>query len=169
MTTRRTLDKSNAAGRAGQTRIESILEQYAKQGRAKIRKIDPPLKVMGTGPRRKVIFLENPWLDYGGVWTERHNRAIQIEVKHTEDERLPLGTSGVSHNQIRAIRDWTEAGTITAVAWVRATEIRIIPGHELLMAWDAGAKSLRWRHIPPCPRGEGFVEFDILSDLAERT
>jgi penicillin-binding protein-related factor A (putative recombinase) len=160
--------RSNDAGKSFQTRLESIFLGYRKAGRADIEKIDPPLKVYGTGAKRSVVFLENPWLDYSGVWTESGGRAIHIEAKSTEGERLALGGSGVSDNQIKALRRWTNFGAVAAVAWHHGNEIKIVPAKELLDAWDAGAKSMQWRHLPAVERGMGLVEFDILAALAAR-
>lgn len=161
--------KSNDAGKAFQARMKSIFDGYRKARRADLEKIDPPLKVYGTGAKRSVVFLENPWLDYSGTWTERAGRAIYIEAKATAGERLGLGSSGVSDSQIRNLRRWTAAGAIAAIAWEFDNQIKIVPARELLDAWDAGAKSMQWRHLPPVARGMGLIEFDILTALAERT
>ncbi len=168
--TKATLDarRRNDAGKSFQSRLESIWLGYRRSGRADIEKIDPPMKVYGTGPRRNVVFLENPWLDYGGAWTEQGGRAIYIEAKSTEGERLSLGNSGVSDSQIKALRRWTRAGAVAAVAWHHGNEIKIVPARELLDALDAGAKSIHWRHLPAAPRGLGLIEFDILTALADR-
>lgn len=169
MTTPISARKSNDRGKALQARLESIWLGYRKAGRARIEKIDPPVKVYGTGPRRSVVFLENPWLDYSGAWTEQGGRSLHIEAKSTDGERLSLGGSGgVTNNQVAALRKWSEAGGVAALAWGHANEIKIIPARELLDAWDAGAKSIQWRHLPAVPRGTGLVEFDLLAALAER-
>ncbi len=160
--------KSNDAGKSFQTRLESIFDGYRLAGRADIEKIDPPLRVYGTGARRNVVFLENPWLDFGGTWTEAGGRAIYIEAKSTAGDRLALGNSGVSDSQIKALRRWTKSGAVAAVAWLHANQIKIIPARELLDAWDAGAKSMKWRHLPEVERGLGLIEFDILAALARR-
>lgn len=159
--------KSNDAGQGFQTRLESIFAGYRKAGIADIEKIDPPVKIMGGGKFRRVIFMENPWLDFGGTWSQQGGRAIFIEAKSTEKDRLSLG-SGVSDNQIKALRRWTKSGAVAGVAWLHSNQIKIIPAIELLSAWDAGAKSIRWQHLPAVERGLGLIEFDILGALAER-
>ena len=168
-TATRLAKKSNDAGKAFQSRIESIFLGYRKASRADMEKIDPPLKVYGTAARRSVVFLENPWLDYAGTWTEQGGRALFIEAKSTEGERLGLGSSGVSDGQIKSLRRWSNAGAIAAVAWFHRDQVKIIPARELIDAWDAGAKGIQWRHLPAVPRGTGLIEFDILASLAERT
>jgi hypothetical protein len=164
----RQANKSNSAGKGFESRLASIFLGYRKAGRADIEKIDPPLKVYGTGARRNVVFTENPWLDFGGVWTEQAGRAIFIEAKYTDGDRLALGNSGVSDNQIKALRRWTKAGALAAVAWGHDNQIKIVPARELLDAWDAGAKSMKWKYLPTVDRGLGLVEFDILAALAQR-
>jgi len=168
-TASRNARKSNDAGKAFQTRLELTIMGYRAAGRADLEKIDPPLKVYGTGARRNVVFLSNPWLDYAGVWSEMGGRSLHLEAKSTEGERLGLGGGGVSDNQIAAMRRWTRAGAIAAVVWHHRDAMKIIPARELLDAFDAGARGLQWRHMPAVPRGTGLIEFDILAELAART
>lgn len=161
-------NKSNDRGKSLQSRLESIWEGYRKAGRAKIEKVDPPVKVMGSGAKRRVIFMDNPFVDYAGAWTEQGGRSIHIEAKSTDKPRLSLGGSGVTNNQIANLRKWTAAGAVAGLAWGHGNEIKIVPARELLEAWDADAKSIQWHHIPSSPRGFGLVEIDILATLAER-
>lgn len=163
-----TARKANHRGKAFQGRLESIFLGYEKGGHATIRKVDPPVKVFGTGKQRSVVFIDNPWLDFHGTWTDQGGRAIAIEAKATDGDRLAMGTGGVTQDQLDSIWRWHSAGAITAVAWERGPEIRILTGPEIIDAWNAGAKSIQWRHASPVPRGIGWVEFDILAVLADR-
>jgi penicillin-binding protein-related factor A (putative recombinase) len=160
---------SNSLGQAFQTRLASTLSGYRRAGIADLQKIDPPVRVYGTGIGRRVVFLENPWLDYAGTWTARGGRAIHLEAKATEGERLPIGKAGVSESQLAALRRWTAAGAVAAVIWGHADEMRVVTAQALLAAWDAGAKSIQWRHLPAVHRGTGLIEFDILGEIEART
>lgn len=160
---------SNTVGQAFQSQLESTLLGYRKAGRADVEKIDPPVRIYGSGIHRRVVFLTNPWLDYSGAWTEQGGRAIHLEAKATEGERLAMGGSGVSESQLEALRRWTAAGAVAAVIWGHRDSMRVVTAREILAAWDAGAKSIQWRHLPAVARGTGLVEFDILAELANRT
>lgn len=166
---RRLPNQSNRAGQAFQKRVELGFVALRRAGRATIEKIDPPVRVVGTGQFRRVIFLENPWLDYGGVWTEAGGRAMQIEAKSTEQPRLPVGRpGGLTAQQTANLIGWHRRGVACAVLWGHGDETRILTAEEIESAVDAGAASIRWRHVPAVPRGTGGLEFDWLAELARR-
>src|SRR6187402_1485458 len=70
--------------------ISKLAQAYAARWIATLEKVEPPVRVIGFGPARKVIFLKNPFLDYVGTWTAAGGRAIFIEGKSTAEDRLPL-------------------------------------------------------------------------------
>ena len=161
--------QANHNGGAFQTRLELTFLGYKDQNRAHLEKVDPPIRVMGGGKNRRVIFMKNPWLDFGGVWTEQGGRALHLEAKSTTDPRLSIGSDhGVTADQVDAIRRWSAAGAACAVVWWHADQMKIITAPELLDCWNSGAKSIKWRHVPAVHRGTGLIEFDILTELAAR-
>ena len=160
--------RSNENGQAFQSCLELTLLGYRSARIADLEKIDPPLRVYGTGAKRNVIFLNNPWLDYGGAWTANGGRAIYLEAKSTEKPRLGLGTNGVSDSQLAALRRWHDAGAAAAVVWGYGGQMKIITAMETLTAFDSGAKSVQWHHLPAIHRGTGLVQFQILEELAAR-
>lgn len=158
-------------GKAFEETITSHCEAYRAQGRAKIHKVDPPSRVVGRGADAQVIYQENPFLDFVGTWTESGNRAIMLEAKSTAKHRLAIDTrkGGLTRDQITAMRDWARAGTVTALLWHRSDlqEIKVVGLETIDWAVANGARSLRWADFQPCLRGQGYIRFDFLAELAD--
>lgn len=147
--------------------LETIFSAYLAQGRACIKKIDAPTKVMG----KRVIFLENPWLDFGGAWTERGGRLIKIEAKTTEEPTLRIGgTGGLTESQWGNAMDWQRAGALVLILWRYKGEIRVTtPAMAMHACRENDRKSLRWCDAHPLPTGHGWVRFDPLTWAARLT
>lgn len=164
--------KTPNKGTAFERRLESIFHAYMRQGRAKIHKVDQPIKVMGGGAgRKRVVMLENFHLDFVGTWTEHAGRTIILEAKYTEDRRLRIDRSGgVTESQMANLRAWRAAGAATAVAWGMGDAIKLVTVEMIDAAIDeTGRVSLRWCDAVPVPAGEGYVTHDILAALAALT
>lgn len=157
-------------GRAFEEILEEHCETLEKTGRAKIHKVDPPSKVVGRGPKAKVIYQANPFLDFVGSWTERDNRSIMLEAKSTAEHRLAIDTKkgGLTTAQIDSMRLWARAGTITALLWFRSDlqEMKVVNFETIDFAVACGNRSLRWDDFQPCTRGGSpFLRFDFLAEL----
>lgn len=156
-------------GRQFQTLLETIHAAYEARGIALMRKTDPPVRVMGSPFKARVIFMENPWLDYAGTWGANNGRAIIIEAKATTEPTLriiPEGKAGagIKHTQLVNAERWRDAGAAVAFLWHYNAEIRIFTP-AMVRAALTERKSLRWMDVHKIPQGEGFIVFDYLSAL----
>jgi penicillin-binding protein-related factor A (putative recombinase) len=149
-------------GKEFESRIETLLQEYSRTGVAKIHKVDPPSCHAG----RRVILMENPWLDFQGVWTVNANRAIAFEAKRTDKPLLPINTTGgggMSPKQWASFEAWTHAGATTFVLWEHLGEIRIITHAMCRNALaETKRKSLRWIDAIRIAPGEGRLHHDFL-------
>lgn len=154
-------------GRPFQQELERVLLQYQSAGLLRVRKVDPPVRVVGFGARRQVIFQKNPWLDYAGVWTERSGRAVLFEAKSTAGPRLPFGKDGVTETQLGAIHNWSMAGAVVFVLWrvERGDEkgTYLLTENAFKMAASEGRKSVAPGHgAYPVEQGKGFVTVNFI-------
>jgi penicillin-binding protein-related factor A (putative recombinase) len=105
-------------GKPFETRLKHVFDAYRSIHVMNVHKCEPPCRVVGGGRNRQVIFLDNPYLDWNGVWTERGGRGLHFESKSTSENRLSIGkTGGVTGLQMQALADWTNAGAISGVIW----------------------------------------------------
>lgn len=149
-------------GRAAQEMVRMSASAYERQGRLMLRKIDPPCRIVGSGPARRVIFMPNPWLDFAGTWTERGGRMLILEIKSTNSERLAVGTGGITAAQCDSLLSWHQAGAACGVLWHRGDDWAYIHPVQI-----AGEKSMSWIDCEPIPRGTGMVICDFLSVLSK--
>ena len=68
-------------GLSFQKTIVEICKEYNRIGIAKIEKVDPPTRIIGTGYKKRIIFMENPFPDFAGTWTAYGGRSIHLEAK----------------------------------------------------------------------------------------
>lgn len=155
-------------GTAFERRLEAIWHAYMRQGRAKIHKVDPPVKVFGHGRASRVVMLDNKHLDFVGTWTEQGGRALILEAKYTSERRLPIDRSpGMSSSQMANLRGWTQAGAATGVIWGYEGGIKLVSLAMIDAAIaDSGRISIRWCDAIPVAQGDGFVSHDVLTTLA---
>lgn len=148
-------------GRAFQDTLVGIFGEYERRGIATIRKIDPPVRVMGGGKARRVIFMPNPWLDFAGTTNRGH--AIIIEAKSTSEARLGINDRGIKPHQMEIALRWRGMGAIVFFLWhfTDGTHegVRLVLPSQVLAA---ERKSLRWDDAFRIPRGTGFLLFDPL-------
>lgn len=145
--------------------LELVWDAYRKRGICDVEKVDPPTRNVS----RRVIQLANPFLDYVGTWTEIGGRAIFLEAKSTQDPRLELGAGGVTSKQQAALVRWDRAGAVTGIVWHHRGEVKVITAATFKAAFSMdGVKSFKWRQIPPTPRGEGWIIWDVMASLADR-
>lgn len=155
-------------GRAFQNEITRTAEIYEQKGLLRLAKVDPPMRIVGTGHARKTIMLDNPFLDFHGAWRERGGRALCIEAKSTEKPTLGLCQSGgITENQWRNLQSWAGNGAACCVLWGYRGETRYVPLQAIAAQLRAGIKHLKWDNATVVPRGLGFVFFDWLQTLRE--
>lgn len=159
--------KSN--GDAAEELILALCESYRRQGRARLRKVDPPSRVVGRGNAKRIIYLENPFLDLVGVWSEKGGRALFLEVKSTKSPRLPIARKdGVTEKQIESLKNWRDSGAVTGVLWVRGCDLKVITLETIEFAIACGHASLHWGGFPLCRSGNSpFLRYDFLAEIAD--
>ena len=154
-------------GRVFENALEAIFTRYASEGVLRLKKCEPPLRVMGGGGFRKVVFLKNPFLDFIGLWSERAGRFVALEAKSTSKPRLPINSKGgITPDQVDALRYWTKAGGVAVVLWEYRGAVRLVlPGFVVKLA-DAGGKSLKWEDAGPLlSPGNGLERWQVLHAL----
>lgn len=146
--------------------IGLVCDGYRLAKIADIRKVDNPIKVFGAGPAKRVIHLENPWLDFVGVWTAAGGRMVCFEVKCTVDDTLRVlnpgqSGSGISHAQLMNALRWKAAGAAVGFLWGRGRELRIMTP-TMVQAATLNRRSVRWIDAHRVPEGPGQIFFDFL-------
>jgi penicillin-binding protein-related factor A (putative recombinase) len=161
--------KARDNGSAAENLILSHCEAYLVQGRAKLEKVDPPTKVVNFGGKPKVIYQKNPFLDLVGTWTEKQGRALFLEVKSTTSKRLPISRdNGLTKVQIKHLREWRDAGAITALLWVHDGALKVISTETIDFAESCGNPSIPWSDFPLCRAGNSpFLRFDFLAEISD--
>lgn len=159
----------NNDGRGFQKEIERCLIQYQRDGLLRCKKVDPPVRVIGFGARRQVIFQVNPWLDYVGAWRERGGRLVTFEAKSTADPRLPFGKeAGVSKDQLEAMHHWGQTGAAVFVLWqVRNIGTFFVLESAFVRARDEGRRSVRPEDGRLIRQGIGFATVHFLEIMRE--
>ncbi len=171
---------SRASAKNGSTfeaAITRTLEAYRVYGVCDVEKVEPPIKTFGTPQNRKVIFLENPFLDFIGSWTEMAGKLLVIECKSTETDTLSIGgipvkagrrtvtaAKGITQAQIDAGHRWHRAGAAVCYLWHYRGEVRLTTPHMLTVQLRT-RRSLRWCDAHPVPQGRGFIIYDFLALL----
>ena len=130
-----------STGSEFQKLLEAVFEGYEKRGMARLRKVEMPVKVFGPPQKRKVVFLENPWLDYAGTWTELGGRMLIIEAKSTEGQRLEIGEGGITSKQMDNLQAWHRAGAAVAIVWHCRGDVRVITAATIRAAAIMDAKA----------------------------
>jgi penicillin-binding protein-related factor A (putative recombinase) len=152
-------------GKPFETQIQSIANIYEQRNLLAIEKVDPPVRVEGHGENRRVIFLKNPHLDFVGVWTERGSRALHLEAKSTDDDRLPIGPGGIRDNQVQAMHRWHAQGVALGILWEFRGQVRFISYERLRRALAQNFKSFAIDETVPVKQGTGFILYDFIQNL----
>jgi len=153
-------------GRPFQRELEITAGGYQCRRIATLRKVDPPTRLVGSGAARRVLFMANPFLDFVGVWTAHHGRALFIEAKSTATHRLPFNRSGgITPEQLASIKTWRHAGAAAAVLWRFGMRVALFLPEDLIQAEGRGDKSLVFENGRRVPAGEGNLIWDFLPVL----
>lgn len=149
--------------------IKRIADDYQRRGILSLAKADPPIAIKRIGPKIVPIQLENPFLDFLGAWKRRGGRAIFLEAKSTQEEKLKLGDGGLTDNQWAALRRWRAAGAAVGVLWgmTRTCEIRFVPFELIESQLRNDAKHVKWQHAEPLQPGLGFCTWNFEQALAD--
>lgn len=156
------------SGKGFEELLSRIFAAYEQRRIATFEKVEQPMKIMGSGKARRVVFLKNPFLDFTGVWTAQGGRAIHVEAKSSEAPRLPIGddSSGLKDKQVTNLKRWDDSGAATGVLWLYAGDVRLIPiEHVRRQRRDA---FFPWEEAIPIPQGPGFIIYDFLALLTPR-
>ena len=154
-------------GRDFEKDLARICGIYRERGVADLEKVEPPVRVLGHGPGRKVIFMENPFLDFTGALTFMGGRACHFEAKSTTDPVLPCGKDyGFTDTQRRALSRWRRSGAAAFLLWECGGRVRIF-FEDMIEAGLAERKSLVWADGLDVPAGNGFIFYDFVFMLKQ--
>lgn len=155
--------------------IESTARTYQASGWMRLRKVDPPTRVVGSGAARRIIYLENPFLDFIGSWTERKGRMVVIECKSTSKEKLPFDSSGgVTVAQLDSLRHWHNAGAVAFVLWEFKGQVKMVTAEFLAKCRDENRREEHFKYIhwedlgEPMKQGRGLNLVDFLPEMRAR-
>ena len=140
--------RSNAhnTGKAFESMISNSINSY--RDKLKMKKVDPPTRVVGSGNFRKVIFLENPFPDFVGCWTERGGRAVFIECKSTGKPKLPFNSdNGITVKQMQNLHHWHSGGAVVFVLWQHNNSVRLVPAPVIFDAETANTRHSSVKHV----------------------
>ena len=159
------MKRTNASNTGKQ--LEKLLDvihlEYRIRGIADIEKVDPPVHVLGGGAKRRVIFKQNPYLDYIGAIRDS-GRMVMVEAKSTEKPVLPCGgKNGLTANQIEAMQRWEAAGAIVGVFWYcrEKKDAKIVTLADVEITLEH-RKSVTWETAQEIPHIDGAGSWDYL-------
>lgn len=159
-------------GRRFQEEMKASAAGYLAQGVARLEKVDPPVKIIWPIDKRtgvktqRVIFMENPFVDYIGCFTTRAGQMLAIEAKSTSNHRLPFKRDGgLTETQWNAMKAWTQAGAVVGLVWQYNGNVRAFT-LGMIEAWEEeGVKSLTHESGRIVLPGVAGVRWDFLACL----
>lgn len=156
--------KSNAKndGRRFEDLFARVADQYHFRKLMRLEKVGPPVRFAGPG---RIIFLENPFPDWTGTWTERGGRTVMLETKSTADDKLPISDSKLTDTQISWLEKWHYAGAVTGVIWESNFRVGFLPIGRIIQVWQSGRRHFKFEEADPVPQGNGFVLFDFIENI----
>lgn len=162
------MKRTNASNTGKQ--LEKLLDvihlEYRIRGIADIEKVDPPVRVLGGGLKRRVIFKENPFLDYIGAIRDT-GQLVMLEAKSTEKPVLACGgKNGLTAKQIENLQRWEAAGAIVGVFWYcrEAKDAKLVTLADVQITLDH-RKSVTWETAQEICHYEGAGSWDYLPQL----
>lgn len=152
-------------GRGFEGMIEASAKKYVERGVMRVKKVEPPVRIIGRRPFTKVIFLDNPFLDFTGVWTERGGRSVFFETKSTSKDRLPIGKGGLTEKQVSALELWQSFGAVSFLLWefnravrfIRVSDIQETLKHRKSLVFGESGEEV----LP----GVGFIYWDFVLNM----
>lgn len=155
-------------GRTFEDAFQKTADAYFNARILRLCKVEPPVKVLGFNEsNRRVIFLENPYPDWTGAWTERGGRSLMIETKSTCEGQLPIRQKGaLSFNQIEWLKRWHHAGAAVGIVWEWMNQGAVfIPIGQAVAIQKTGRRHIKFEECEPVLQGRGFVLFDFVENL----
>lgn len=151
-------------GRGFEEQMSKTCAAYFHARVMRLEKCEPPARILYKPGGRDVIFLENPFLDFVGTWTERSGRAVLIEAKSTSEPRLSLGGK-LTDKQIEWLERWHLAGAAVGVVWEFVGQgARFLPVGQIVETFKM-RKHVKWEEAEPIAQGRGFVLHDFAHNL----
>ncbi|BAQ11328.1 Holliday junction resolvase recu 2 [Bacillus sp. OxB-1] len=156
---RKAYSRSHANRGSGLERmIDMTNQQYRNKGVADVRKVPPPVKIMGQQGNQVTGYTQKgEWVDYVGI----HNgRTIIFDAKETrETTRFPL--SNVSRHQYSLLESWHQKGAraFLLVYFTKRHEVYVLSFERLQEAWKGYVGDGR-KSIP-------YTEFHLHCDQVE--
>lgn len=147
--------------------FERTVSAYFNAKVLRMVKVEPPVRVIGWGATRQVIFLENPFPDWTGVWTERAGRSLMIETKSTCEPRLAMKEKGaLSANQIDWLKRWHVEGAAVGVVWEWMNHGCVfLPIGKVWQIWQSGRRHIKFDECDPVLQGTGMILIDFAANL----
>jgi hypothetical protein len=164
------MKKTHTPGQDFEKRIKDICDLYEIQGIARLRKVDPPTRILRPPGRKPItIHLESPYLDFVGTWIEKGGKTIMVECKSTEEPRLAILAekqkgSGIKHSQLENAFAWEKAGAAVGFLWHHNGQVRMVTP-SMVAAHATARKSIPWLEAHRVPPGDGFIFHDFLALL----
>ena len=165
-------NKTNT-GKDFENRVSEIAKLYEAQGKAVLRKCDPPSRTINVNGLVITTLLKNPFPDFVGVWTTGGGRALFVEAKSTKEPRLSImcKSGGLTVQQTSALSCWHDAGAAVGVVWEHQMEWRFVGVRQiqktlLMKRGNQPRKSIRWDEAEEIPTN-GVVYMDFLWNLSE--
>lgn len=158
-------------GRGFEDLFERTCDAYLHSRTLRLSKVEPPVKVIGGGKvERRVIFLENPYLDYLGAWTERGGRSLMIEAKCTsgpDGGKLPIrDDSSLKLRQVEWLKRWHCAGAAVGVVWNWTERGSVfLPIGLIDSIIKAERRHIKFEEGDKIEQGVGFVLLDFAANL----
>ena len=164
-------NKTNT-GKEFENRISQISGFYESQGKAVLRKCDPPSRTININGKVITTLLKNPFPDFVGVWTTGGGRALYIEAKSTKEPRLSImcKSGGLTVQQTNSLSCWHDAGAAVGIVWEhnmawKFVGIKQVQKTLLMKRGSQPRKSIRWDEAEEIP-SNGVVYIDFLKNIA---
>lgn len=152
-------------GKPLEAAIKAVAVHYARNGEMRLEKVDPPTRIVFP---KRIVFMENPFLDFIGTWTERGGRMVCIEAKSTDGPTLTLKhKGGVTEGQINSMRLWADYGAAVGIVWAYGRDIAFVPVALVFSQLEAGVKHIKWEHACPLVPRNPMYRADFLPALRE--
>lgn len=159
-------------GRGFESMFERTCDAYRSANRLRLQKVEPPVRVIGWGENRKVIFLENPFPDYIGAWTERGGQTLCIEVKSTSGEeghnlKIVKGSGGLRDTQIDWLIRWHRSGAAVGIVWEYVGHgWAFLPVGLVDSIRQNGRRHVKFKECEKIAQGPGFMIVDFITNLS---
>lgn len=159
--------KAVNSGKLFEKQIQETAWAYERARILKLEKVDPPTRIIPSPKGPRIIYQKSTYLDFVGSWIEAGGRMVTIEVKSTNEQRLPMFTKsgGLTLNQWYRMRIWHHAGAATGVIWGCGDRARWFGYEEIAALRKAGAKSVTWGMGTPIRQGTGLILVDFIVNL----